>query len=192
MERRVKIAAAASVLLVGTVAALLFRRDPPPPCPAVPGTSDQLVLRPQAAPQAAPDDPAWLQRGGGEASQSAPTGSQEAAPAITIVTPADAGQAPPELARSYPDNSLPGNSRWGVSMVQMLPEALPPQQAPRIHKIVDGDTLPALAERYLGSKDAAAAIFAANRDLLSDPQILPIGAELTIPAAAEQSPAKAP
>ena len=191
MERRVKLIAAASVLLVGTVVALLFRRDPPPPCPAVPGTSDQLILRPQAAPQAAPADPAWLQRGGGEASQSAPTGSQEAAPAITVVTPADAGQAPPELARSYPDSSLPGNSQWGISMGQMLPEAVQPA-ATRTHKIVDGDTLSALAERYLGSKDAAAAIYAANRDLLSDPQILPIGAELKIPAAADESPAKAP
>lgn len=47
----------------------------------------------------------------------------------------------------------------------------------------------ALAERYLGAKEAAGAIFAANRDVLSDPQILPIGAELKIPAKAEDAAA---
>lgn len=51
----------------------------------------------------------------------------------------------------------------------------------RTHKIVNGDSLPALAKRYLGSEDRAAAIFEANRDLLSSPDALPIGIELRIP-----------
>ncbi len=178
-----KIAAATSVLLVGTVVALLFRRDPPPPSLPVPGTTDHLLLRKRVEPQPVTDDAVWRQRGGCEGWQSAPTGSEEASPTTTIVTPVDAGQ-PPDLARSYPNGSVPGSSRWGISMVQMLPETALPEAAPRTHKVVDGDTLAALGERYLGSKEAAGAIFAANREVLSDPQILPIGVELKIPAAA--------
>jgi nucleoid-associated protein YgaU len=190
MDQRMRIAAATSVLLVGTVAALLFRRDLPPPSPPVPGTTDHLLLRKRVEPQSVTDETVWRQRGGCEASQSAPAGSQEAGP-TTIVTPVDAGQ-PPDLARSYPNSNVPGSSRWGISMGQMLPETAFPEAAPRTHKIVDGDTLAALGERYLGSKDAAGAIFAANRDVLSDPQILPIGVELKIPAAASSPTDAAP
>ena len=155
MDQRVKIAAAASVLLVGVVAALLFRRDPAPPSPPVPGTTDHLVLGKQIEPQPAAAPDALLRPGQCEAMQSAPAGCQPAGRPITIVTPLDSGQPPPDLARSYPDNSLPGGSRWGISMGQMLPETPGPPAAGQRHKIVDGDTLASLAERYLGSKDAA-------------------------------------
>lgn len=49
------------------------------------------------------------------------------------------------------------------------------------HTIVDGDTLAALAEFYLGSEDQQAVIFQRNRDLLDDPHLLPIGLEIVIP-----------
>lgn len=49
------------------------------------------------------------------------------------------------------------------------------------HRIVDGDTLPKLAVAYLGDRDRYLDIFQANRDVLSDPRLLPIGAEITIP-----------
>ena len=39
----------------------------------------------------------------------------------------------------------------------------------------------ALAERYLGPASRAGEIFAANRDVLFDPKLLPIGVELKIP-----------
>jgi hypothetical protein len=51
----------------------------------------------------------------------------------------------------------------------------------RTHKIVDGDTLTALADRYLGSPDRYLEIYEANRDQLPTPELLPIGIELTIP-----------
>ena len=71
-------------------------------------------------------------------------------------------------------------------MGQVLPEtAAPPRQ---VHKVVDGDTLADLADRYLGSKDRASAIFEANRDVLSSPQVLPIGVELKIPPAGSLPP----
>lgn len=52
----------------------------------------------------------------------------------------------------------------------------------RLHTIIDGDTLPILANRYLGSTDRANEIFQANRDILSHPELLPLGETLRIPA----------
>lgn len=74
-------------------------------------------------------------------------------------------------------------------MRQVLPETPPPLQ---VHKVVDGDTLADLADRYLGSKDRASAIFEANRDVLSSPQVLPIGVELKIPPAGSPPPVAPP
>jgi len=54
-------------------------------------------------------------------------------------------------------------------------------KTPRVHKIVDGDTLRDLAQLYLGSADRAMEIFHANRDVLTDQNLLPIGVELKIP-----------
>jgi nucleoid-associated protein YgaU len=52
----------------------------------------------------------------------------------------------------------------------------------KIHKVIDGDTLPKLAQRYWGRGDRYADLYAYNRDVLTDPDVLPIGAELRIPA----------
>ncbi|MFI4876673.1 MAG: LysM peptidoglycan-binding domain-containing protein [Blastopirellula sp. JB062] len=64
-----------------------------------------------------------------------------------------------------------------------LPER--PAQPRRSHRLVDGDTLPKLAARYLGDEELAWAIFEANRDVLDDPQLLPLKVEIQIPAASE-------
>ena len=55
--------------------------------------------------------------------------------------------------------------------------------APVTHKVVDGDSLASLAERYLGSSSRAMELYEANRDVLTRPDVLPIGAELKIPQA---------
>lgn len=57
------------------------------------------------------------------------------------------------------------------------------QQRTTSHKIVDGDTLTALAERYLGSSQRWAELFEHNRAVLKSPDLLPIGRILQIPAA---------
>jgi LysM repeat protein len=51
-----------------------------------------------------------------------------------------------------------------------------------IHEIQNSDTLEKLAKRYLGDPARALEIFDFNRDKLKNPEILPIGAELRIPA----------
>ena len=50
-----------------------------------------------------------------------------------------------------------------------------------MHVIVDGDTLARLAGRYLDDPRRSGEIFEANRAVLADPELLPIGAELVIP-----------
>ena len=51
----------------------------------------------------------------------------------------------------------------------------------RWHRVVNGDSLPRLAESYLGNRDDYLLIFEANRDVLASPSVLPIGVELKIP-----------
>lgn len=49
------------------------------------------------------------------------------------------------------------------------------------HRIVDGDTLPALALRYLGSESRADEIYQANAQRLPSPHVLPLGVEINVP-----------
>jgi nucleoid-associated protein YgaU len=53
---------------------------------------------------------------------------------------------------------------------------------PIAHVVHNGDTLERLARRYLKDERRAVEIFEINRDVLKNPHILPIGAELQIPA----------
>ena len=134
--------------------------------------SDSLVLRkqPDSRTLAAAQPPACF-------SQSA----TPAEPRPIIVTPSEQPASPPELPKSYPTGGQPPARGWGSSMSEMLPgysEASLPT-----HKIIDGDSLALLAERYLGSASRASEIFAANRNVPSQPEILPIGVELKIPRA---------
>lgn len=60
---------------------------------------------------------------------------------------------------------------------------------PMQHKISDGDTLSKLAQRYLGSADRYLEIYTLNRDVLSSPDLLPIGTTIKIPRSAAAAPA---
>ncbi|MBN2578529.1 MAG: hypothetical protein JXB10_06010 [Pirellulales bacterium] len=90
--------------------------------------------------------------------------------------PTPRSEAPPK----YPGDAMPGHATWGMPASWAATRPAPPE--PRRHIIADGDTLRNLAELYLGSADRAEEIFAANRAVLSDPHLLPIGVELTIPS----------
>lgn len=64
-----------------------------------------------------------------------------------------------------------------------LPKLRPvrkPETTYVVHRIVDGDTLSRLAQRYLGSSKRFLEIYEANRDRLQSPDLLPIGLELRI------------
>lgn len=54
-------------------------------------------------------------------------------------------------------------------------------RAPQFHVVRDGDSIDGLAETYWGDKSRWRAIFSANRHVIDDPELLPIGVKLRIP-----------
>lgn len=50
-----------------------------------------------------------------------------------------------------------------------------------IHKVVSGDTLGKIAKEYLGEAKKYMAVFNANKDQLSNPDLIKVGQELKIP-----------
>ena len=159
MDPAVKTAMAFCVILAGVCAALLFRRDPPGPASPAPPATAELLSRSRAA--AADTLPKNDLQDAGAAERSA-----------TVVKPLDRAQLPPPLA-PIGSEGTPSASTHGTASIDMM---LPTAQQAHVHRIVDGDTLPALAERYLGSPSRAREIFDANRSVLSDPELLPIAA----------------
>lgn len=51
----------------------------------------------------------------------------------------------------------------------------------RIHEVVAGDTLGALAQKYYGKASSYMTIFEANRDILDNPDLIKVGQKLRIP-----------
>lgn len=60
---------------------------------------------------------------------------------------------------------------------------MPAAVVPQTYVIRDGDDLTGIATRFYGHASAATAIWAANRGTLTDPNVLPIGAPITLPPA---------
>jgi LysM repeat protein len=176
MDQGVRIAAACSVLVCGLFVAMLFRHDTPREAAPSPDSDDRLVLRKHVEPQCPqPVTPGCVERPLPTA-RPAPAAPPAVEHAPTILTPMDTGEPPPELARDYPGQPAPTTAGRVATAGRNLRET-----RVRTHKVVDGDTLRLLAERYLGSAGEAMAIFEANRDALPSPEILPIGVELKIP-----------
>ena len=83
--------------------------------------------------------------------------------------PSDAARAGRREARPVYDTSPPDRTS----------EAAWPEEI--VHIVRNGDTLEKLAERYLGDAGRALELFDLNREQLTNPHLLPIGAELRIP-----------
>ena len=81
--------------------------------------------------------------------------------------------APPPLAAA-----------WSVHDVARPPAPVPamqPESMPADYVVRDGDDLTGIALKVYGHAGAATAIWAANRDRIADPQVLPIGLSLRLP-----------
>lgn len=87
---------------------------------------------------------------------------------------------PPLLDAHGPPPTAPGWVAHGNrAATALVAESMP--SPPATYTVRDGDDLTTLAIRMYGHPGAAAAILAANRDQLVDPQILPIGMRLRLP-----------
>jgi len=101
---------------------------------------------------------------------------------LTNLTP------PPPLPIAFQPSSAseppPGGqwrpiSRWAP--VAAAPRPPDRRQQPRPYRLRDGDTLENIAERFLGSPTRAADIYDANRDVLPQPDLLPVGKTIILP-----------
>ncbi len=101
--------------------------------------------------------------------------------AVGSASTARAGDRVPSLSSSFPDSE---RRTTADSSPLGLPSGLGSlgPSAP-MHRIADGDTLGQLAAHYLGSADRWRELYDFNRDVLTNPELLPIGAELRIPTA---------
>ncbi|MGW8256090.1 MAG: LysM peptidoglycan-binding domain-containing protein [Thermoguttaceae bacterium] len=169
----VKLALAISVLVGGTFLATILRPDLTLSGPTISELNKPLSLQTlRHLPTSPHPDNTSLSR------LKVPTTESSREPVIltAIVSPRPIPNLPPR----YPLSASTSSGQWS-NPVDMMPVVARKRQEPLIHQIVDGDTLPDLAAKYLGSADRAAEIFQANRDTLSNPNILPIGAQLKIP-----------
>ena len=180
MNRGAKIAFASAVMLFGVAAAFVYRHPSPPPTSTKPARHDQMALRQWREPAELPPLPPV------RVVEVSPARSGRVEPRAVLTET----KPPPTLPPEYP---LPSNSPlrgWeGVPSYQ-LPEPANSRPALRIHKVADGDTLPLLAERYLGSVERIGEIIEVNRDVLTSPDALPIGIELRIPPRSTNGAAK--
>jgi nucleoid-associated protein YgaU len=177
MDRGARILLASAVLTAGIATALLFRHPSTRVGSSELNTHDPPVLRQKVGPDAAGSPAtrpptARIETAGGRASVAPGSG-----PVPATLEPMDPGEPPPRLARAYPhaDRETAPAYPWD------WPASGAEHPQVRTHKIVDGDTLPGLAEEYLGSADRFLEIFEANQDQLTTPDLLPIGVELKIP-----------
>jgi len=121
---------------------------------------------------------------------SAPQNNASSWPAPQLLNAAysDAGPAPPTaVATSYSAPPVANALSAPTSTSEDSHFAPPPwpmaeaDAAPRMHVIVDGDSLERLAGRYLDDPRRSKEIYELNHDVLTSPDLLPIGAELKIP-----------
>lgn len=92
-----------------------------------------------------------------------------------------AGAAPPSAPQPW--STHPGSDMAATSASPTSWQEPDSSNSRRWHVVSDGDSLARLAERYLNDASRAAEIFEENRNVLSNPDVLPIGVELRIPEA---------
>jgi nucleoid-associated protein YgaU len=192
MSNRWKIAVVAAILAAGAGAAILFRKDPgqasgskaaKDPGARRPGEA-AVAGSPRREPSAAnsavatanPSAPgdAFRSSTAGRADENrAGSGSPRGADAGAS---ADGGWPPPATADPA------GDGKSGSPAGSPAATASPQGDTGQIvtHRIKDGDTLPRLAERYLGSASRAEEIFRQNQQVLPAPDLLPVGKVLRI------------
>lgn len=200
MARRTKLILAGIVLAVGAALAWQFRKagDPGPGAGELTGPFADAARSAGSSPGNPPDKTAQMGQAQPAKSSAArligasPVGSADNASTNStnsqqtqLAPPSDARV--PELSAAFPSASGDANRGpvGGELPARPLERGLGFDEESRLrtHKLADGDTLMQLAQRYLGSPDRWRELFDFNRDVLSDPELLPIGAELRIPSA---------
>ncbi len=182
-----KLVVVASVLATGAGAALFFRKD------ASPATSWQNALDDspfrERVERRVAADAAWARDGVGpqvETVSSSADYSLPTAEAAAVRSPVN--NAAPTFSKAMdPVGALldpiqelePGAAELADPPTGYPIGSATPGAAE--HRIRDGDTLIKLAQQYLGRGDRYLEIYDTNRDVLTNPDLLPIGVVLKIP-----------
>lgn len=146
--------------------------DEPPAATGVPGGADWLQLDRSPPPPPAPLPPP-------------PRELARADPAMGAAYRSTLDVPPPPLLDS---EAPPPPTAWPVvaasaAVPVAAPVAVPVREVtvPATYCVRDGDDLGSIAGRFYGQPAAAAAIWAANRETIPHPDLLPIGVELRLP-----------
>lgn len=180
MPQRVSVILAGGILLLGLAGASLFRRPLGGGAPAGLKGGDRGVLTGQVP--MGPEKPAPLR--GPVVAPVPPT----AIPSYYARQP-DRPNAPlprsphlPSVLDRLYQPRQPAASAGSESPAKAAPPSPGATPGPwRTHRIADGDALPGLAAHYLGDATRWPELWEANRRVLSDPEVLPLGLELKIP-----------
>jgi len=190
MQRKTKFLVAVGIIAGGVALALFFRQPPSQPPDAADLARPPVLRRAMRQPTQPTCEPPGKGPASSPAEQQLRMARASAAPAV--VEPVDQAQ-PPNLPRTYPsgarlDADWQGNRISApLGLGTVCSAAADQPQKHLVHTIADGDSLPALAQRYLGSAERWPEIYQANQDLLTSPDLLPIGLQLSIPLSSPAS-----
>jgi len=200
MSRSRKLLIVSLVLALGICLALPFRHAAPQFAPTAPDQTPVMPLTEAVTTQSTPgpavrraaSTPPLAERQvaakmtstvDGVAASSARGFDVENRPALIHQSHAE---PPPSSAYSPDPTTTTREARPAYATAPTTPteDAAWPEEV--LHVVRNGDTLEKLAQHYLGDKGRALEIFDLNRDQLTNPHLLPIGAELRIPVPPER------
>ncbi len=170
-QQPVKVAVIFGILVIAIIAALTFKRDKA--ASRSTASSPITVNKPVIDSTHAFEE--RFSRLTGDIRNAATPPSTEAPTNVDLDTP------PPALPAAFTREPSPEFAP--TAPFSFASDAEQSDVGPRKHRVRDGDTLANLAERFLGDAARAPELLEANREVIKNADLLPIGAELTIPAA---------
>lgn len=168
-RRGPKIALAITILGAGSSVALLFLKDQPVSPPPAASADGGLILRKETteADESVEQRPAlWTGR--------IDLPKQEENSVSSVAAPDE-----PSLKQEQHGGLPPLTPHYEPGLTSRAQEV--PQPKSRTHRISDGDTLAGIAAKYLGGPERSGDIYRANKHVLDNPDLLPIGTEIQIP-----------
>jgi nucleoid-associated protein YgaU len=173
----IKVALAMSILLGGFLAAIAFRPAPAGERQPTHSWSEIMALRNRRPSERASVNPAR------QPIAPPPQAKLESPPSRgpTVLAPLDNPPPLPSMPAKYPGDGAPNSTGWGMPTASASTVDRTVEAGPKTHVIVDGDTLASLSRKYYGTPERAMELFEANKNVLNDPKLLPIGATVKIP-----------
>lgn len=184
MQRDLKVGLSLGVLVLGVVGAFLFRREqvsetPKPTLRTARKIDERIAERPRTPYMTG--DVEFDQDDSSSGGKGGP--GENGRPANTVPPNwLDDQEDPFQVARgphgAQDANAIPTQPRVGSSKRPTEIE----QTGSQTHVIQSGDSLSTIAQHYLGSQGRFQELYEANRNVLTDPNRLPLGATIVIPA----------